>query len=105
MTDELFEILKQYDFQFRTIRDSNFCRIPGRRALEELNDAYNQLFNSQSKLLNGCSNCIMDGLRRLSEKYFEEVQKRTEPKTVTNCKSDNKKTRKNNKSQINTQNG
>lgn len=103
MTEEIFNILKEYDKQFTTIQQSNYCRIPGRRALEELNDAYMKLFNSQSRLLNGCSSCIMDGLRKLSVEYFKEVQNRTEPKVVTNSLSDTKRKRKNNKSQNSTQ--
>lgn len=103
MNEEIFNILKKYEPQFTTIRQSNFCRIPGRRALEELNDAYIQLFNSQSRLLNGCSNCIMDGLRRLANEYFNEVQRQSEPKPVSNSESTVKKTRKNNKSQNKTQ--
>ena len=58
---------------------------------------------SQSKLLNGCSACIMDGLRRLAKEYFNEVQKRTEPEVVSDSLSGTKKKRKNNKSQNNTQ--
>lgn len=103
MTTEIFEQLKQYEPQFTTIKQSNFCRIPGRRSLEELNDIYIKVFNSQSKLLNGCSACIMDGLRRLAKEYFNEVQKRTEPEVVSDSLSGTKKKRKNNKSQNNTQ--
>lgn len=105
MTEEIFEILKKYDSQFNQIKSCNFCRIPGRNALQELNDVYMKLFNTSSKLLNGCSACIYEGLRKLSTEYFNEVSNRTEPKTVSASLSDKKKTRKINKSQNSTSNG
>lgn len=103
MTQEIFEILQKYDKQFRTIRDSQFCRIPSRTALEELNDCYRTIFGHSSKLLNGCSSCIFEGLRHLSQEYFKEVQRQSEPKVVTDSVSEIKTKKKNNRSQKNTQ--
>ena len=105
MDKETFEILQKYDKQFNNIKDSNYCRIPGRTALQELNDVYMKLFQSQSRLLNGCSACVFDGLRRLSVEYFNEISRQSEPKTVSDSESATKRKRKNNKSQIDTQNG
>lgn len=100
MTQEIFEILKKYDSQFNQIKSCNFCRIPGRNALQELNDVYMKLFNTSSKLLNGCSNCIYEGLRRLSIEYFNAVEVQSEPNDVSALLSDNKETENNNKSQM-----
>lgn len=87
MDKEIFDILKEYDVQFTSLKNSNFCRLPGSPTLKILDECYRKIFGRASKLLNGCGSCIMQSLRELSVEYFKEldrVQSETEPKPVTN---------------------
>lgn len=91
MDDKVFETLQKYDKQFRQIKDSNYCRLPGSPSLKILDECYKQIFGRNSKLLNGCSSCIYGCLKELSVVYFNEVDNRTEPKDVTNSVTTKKK--------------
>ena len=94
---EDIEILEKYDKQFRQIRDSNFCRLPGSTALKELDEVYRNVFGHSSRLLNGCSGCIYASLKELAKHYFDIVQVRTEPESVNDSESIKKNTTKNKK--------
>ena len=86
MDKETFEILQQYDAQMRSLKETNFCRLPGSPTLKVLDECYRKIFNKGSKLLNGCSNCIYHSLKELSNAYYEyldKVEAETEPNTVT----------------------
>ena len=91
MEDRIFEILNEYDKQFKQIRESDFCRLPSSTSLKKLDECYRTIFGKGSRLLNGCSSCIYACLKELSVAYFNEVDRRTEPKTVTNSESTKKK--------------
>lgn len=94
MDNEVFDKLKKYDVQFKSMRDSSFCRLPGTPSLTELDECYRKIFNRPSRLLNACSSCIYSCLKELSVVYFIELQVRneTEPKDVTTSVSTEKKT-------------
>lgn len=91
MKNETFEILKEYELQFKQIKESNFCRLPGTPTLKILDECYREIFGKVSKLLNGCSSCIFSSLRDLSREYWKEVDRRTELENVTSEESTKKK--------------
>lgn len=78
MEETIFQTLTKYEKQFRQIKESDYCRLPGTPSLRELDECYRVIFGKGSKLMNGCSNCIYNSLRELSKAYWKEVESRTE---------------------------
>lgn len=79
MTEELYERLSQYEETLRKAKDGYYREST--HTLNELDGIYKELFpNRPSKVLNGCSRCVLKCLKELGEAYDAyKVGKETEP--------------------------
>ena len=71
-TKEQFETLSQWEENFRTARDGNWARNPGRSALAVINDALNAATGVKHRLNAWCQQCILNTLQKAGKLYFED---------------------------------
>lgn len=88
MTHEQYTILQQYE-ETLSKAQNGYCRALSSQSLKKLNEVYIELFGEESRLLSGCSACVLKGLKKLAKAYFEnpveekkeeQVQEQLEPK-------------------------
>lgn len=73
MTNEQYTILKKYEAHLKSAQEG-WMRGLGTAELKELDALYKELLpNKQSKLLNGCSRCILHSLQDLAKEFFAYV--------------------------------
>lgn len=101
MTDKDYEILMKYEEQLMSAYNSNFTRMMGSTSRKELDGVYRSITGRGSRLIYGCSSCIINELKVLATYLIDEkknkVQNELEPENVTVSKSITKTTKKNNK--------
>ena len=71
-TKEQFETLSQWEENFRTARDGNWARNPGRSALAVINEALNSATGVKHRLNAWCQQCILNLLQKAGKLYFED---------------------------------
>ena len=71
-TKEQFNTLSQWEENFRTARDGNWARNPGRSALAVINDALNSATGVKHRLNAWCQQCILNTLQKAGKLYFED---------------------------------
>lgn len=79
---------KQYEY-LQTMDDSlghavndNYFRVVNRKMLAELAQIYVDAFGGTTKILNGCSKCILADIKRLGKAYFEDKKARKAEKKL-----------------------
>lgn len=80
---EIFEQLKPYKLHLGTAYKANYYRGILGNEIKELDKLYQKMFNQPSKLINGCSHCILNDLKRIGEEYFKFEAKQEEENTST----------------------
>ena len=71
-TEEQFQVLSQWEENFRTARDGNWARNPGRSALAVINEALNSATGVKHRLNAWCQQCILNLLQKAGKLYFED---------------------------------
>ena len=80
MTIEDYNILKKYELHLHSAQ-SDFMRGLSSKDLKELDEVYNRILpNKKSKLLGGCSRCILHSLQDIAEVYFNYKPEPEQPK-------------------------
>lgn len=91
MNVKQYSILKEYEPQMTTAINGNYARALGSQSREKLAVVYKEIFNRDSGFISGCGSCILKNLKELAVPYFEFQEKL--------------KSRKNNQTEGNNENG
>lgn len=75
MNIKQYSILKEYEPQMTTAKNSNYVRALGSQSREKLAVVYKEIFNRESGFPSGCGSCILKNLKELAEVYFEFQEK------------------------------
>ena len=120
---EIYDKLVEYEHPLGTAYKANYVRALSSKALIDLDNLYQEMFNQKSRIRNGCGHCVLQDLRVMGKEYFdykEQLEKieipeikpmpedptiewnkqleiQDEPKDVINTESEDKPKRKNNK--------
>lgn len=94
---EDYKKISEYEKDFSHSINEGYFRIVNRSLLKDYADIYKRTFNRDSKILNGCSRCILQDIKQLAKAYFDdkkEMENNTADETVEETP---KKARKNKK--------
>ena len=106
MTNEQFIELSEYESQLRSAAYNNFVRFITLDRKKKLSDLYTEIFNKNSRIMNGCGTCALREMKELAQLYFKEKDIRdrkelepkedniTENKKVTTIKTSRKSQKK-----------
>jgi len=82
--DEQYKYLEQLEESLGHAVNDNYFRVVNRQMLSELAKIYVDVFGGTTKILNGCSKCILADIKRLGKAYFEDKKAKNKPKKVEN---------------------
>ena len=82
LTDEQFQILSQYETQFRTAVKARWARIPGTAALHEIHRIQFEVTKKKTALNTSCSTCVLRLLTEMGHIYFTDKAEREEQSRV-----------------------
>lgn len=71
MTQEIFEKLKPYEEKLYTAYYCQFVRLTEPNAKQELAKIYKEYTGEDGNIMNGCTRCVLNGIRLLAKPYFE----------------------------------
>lgn len=71
MTQEIFERLKPYEEKLYTAYYCQFVRLTEPNAKKELAKIYKEYTGEEGNIMNGCTRCVLNGIRLLAKPYFE----------------------------------
>lgn len=117
---DIYDKLVEYEHPLGTAYKANYVRALSSKALIDLDNLYQEMFNQKSRIRNGCGHCVLQDLRVMGKEYFdykeqlekieipeiepmpvdptiewkEQVENETEPVDVTNSESEDKPKRK-----------
>lgn len=77
-TEEQFNTLSQWEENFRTARDGNWARNPGRHGVTVINDALNEATGVKHRANAWCQQCILNLLKNAGKLWFEDKAEREE---------------------------
>ena len=66
MNVKQYSILKEYEPQMTTAKNSNYVRALGSQSREKLAVVYKEIFNRDSGFPSGCGSCILKNLKELA---------------------------------------
>lgn len=72
LNTEDYNTIAQYETEFAHSVNENYFRIVNRNLLKNYADIYKRVFNRDSKILNGCSRCILQDIKALATIYFQD---------------------------------
>ena len=82
LTDEQFQILSQYETQFRTAVKARWARFPGTAALHEIHRIQFEVTKKKTALNTSCSTCVLRLLTDMGHIYFADKAEREETNRV-----------------------
>lgn len=82
LTTEDFNSIKEYEQYFSHAINEGYFRIINRGLLKVYAEIYKRVFNKDSKILNGCSLCVLNNIKELAAVYFQD-KKELETKAKT----------------------
>lgn len=97
---DIYDKLVEYEHPLGTAYKANYVRALSTKALIDLDNIYQEMFNQKSRIRNGCGHCVLQDLRVMGKEYFdykenlEQVENETEPVDVTISESEDKPKRK-----------
>lgn len=74
MTNEIFEKLTPYRENLYTSTYGDYVRLMSIKDKEILGQIYKEHFNKDSKMLNGCTRCLLSNLKELGKDYFQKEE-------------------------------
>ena len=83
LTDEQFQILSNYEIQFRTAVKARWARFPGTHAMHVIHDIKTQVTGHESRLNTSCSSCVLGLLTEMGNIYFADKAEREQQRTVS----------------------
>lgn len=75
---EDYNKIAEYDKDFSHAINENYFRIVNRNLLKDYAEIYKRMFNRDSKILNGCSRCILQDIKALAKVYFDDKKEMTD---------------------------
>ena len=105
---DIYDKLVEYEHPLGTAYKANYVRALSSKALIDLDNIYQEMFNQSSRIRNGCGHCVLQDLRVMGKEYFDykeqlekieipeivQVESETEPVNVTTSESEDKPKRK-----------
>ena len=82
LTNEQFQILSQYETQFRTAVKARWARFPGTAALHEIHRIQFEVTKKKTALNTSCSTCVLRLLKDMGHIYFADKAEREETNRV-----------------------
>lgn len=82
LTDEQFQILSQYETQFRTAVKARWARFPGTAALHEIHRIQFEVTKKKTALNTSCSTCVLRLLTDMGHIYFADKAERESQRKV-----------------------
>ena len=82
LTDEQFQILSQYETQFRTAIKARWARNPGTAALYAIHVIQSEVTKKKNPLNTSCSTCVLRLLTDMGHIYFADKAEREEQNRV-----------------------
>lgn len=83
LTDEQFQILSNYEIQFRTAVKARWARFPGTAALHQIHEIQREVTGRATSLNTSCSTCVLRLLTEMGNIYFAEKADREQQRTVS----------------------
>lgn len=78
MNGQQYKKLQPYEHQFKTAIECNYARNLTNNTLLTMAKVYEDIFETKSKLGNGCGGCQLKDLKLLGKAYFEYKDKHNE---------------------------
>ena len=105
LTEEQYNLIAEYEKDFRHAINDGYFRIVNRKLLTDYAAIYKSVFKKDSKILNGCSRCVLADIKTLAKVYFDDKAEKEaqidliEPEcaTTTTTKTKSATTKKNKK--------
>lgn len=72
LTTEDFNSIKEYEQYFSHAINEGYFRIINRGLLKVYAEIYKRVFNKDSKIMNGCSLCVLNNIKELAAVYFQD---------------------------------
>lgn len=72
LTQEQFDYIAQSEIEFVKAVKENYFRVVNRNMLAEYAKIYKSVFGKDSKILNGCSRCVLTDIKQLAKVYFDD---------------------------------
>lgn len=69
---EDYNKINEYENEFSHALNEGYFRIVNRNLLVEYAAIYKRVFNRDSKILNGCSRCVLQDIKLLAKTYFDD---------------------------------
>lgn len=82
LTIEDYNKIAEYEKEFSHAINEGYFRIVNRNLLVEYAAIYKRVFNRDSKILNGCSRCILADIKRLATVYFKDKEEKNSIKSI-----------------------
>ena len=67
---EIYDKLVEYEHPLGTAYKANYVRALSSKALIDLDNIYQEMFNQSSRIRNGCGHCVLQDLRVMGKEYF-----------------------------------
>lgn len=83
LTDEQFQILSNYEIQFRTAVKARWARFPGTAALHQIHKIQREVTGRATSLNTSCSTCVLRLLTEMGNIYFADKAEREQQRTVS----------------------
>lgn len=87
LTDEQFQILSNYEIQFRTAVKARWARFPGTAALHQIHKIQREVTGRATSLNTSCSTCVLRLLTEMGNIYFADKAEREQQRTVSVMKT------------------
>lgn len=71
-TQEDYEYMGKFEYHLNTAVNNNYCRIDSKVTLKAFADIYKRTLNKDSKLVTGCSHCVLKDIKTLANLYFSD---------------------------------
>lgn len=82
LTEEQYNKIQEYEKDFHHALYENYFRIINRKLLVDYAAIYKRVFNRDSKILNGCSRCILQDIKLLAKAYFDDKEEKSKQETL-----------------------
>lgn len=72
LTEEQYNLIAEYEKDFSHAINDGYFRIVNRKLLTDYAAIYKSVFKKDSKILNGCSRCVLADIKTLAKVYFDD---------------------------------
>lgn len=72
LTEEQYNLIAEYEKDFSHAINDGYFRILNRKLLTDYAAIYKSVFKKDSKILNGCSRCVLADIKTLAKVYFDD---------------------------------